>query len=102
MDTLHIRLPAFLMNLDCLSAEGQVDAFVNEVLETFGRFDPPAGDRSHRWELELHGICADGATEDEAVTNWKRLARKRCLHSKIAEVGFITDHLPINQIKVVP
>jgi len=79
MDALHNRLPAFLMNLECLSADGQMDVFVNEVMETFGRFDPPAGDRTHRWELDLHGISADGATEEEAIANWKRLARVELL-----------------------
>lgn len=90
MEALHSRLPAFLMNLECLDAQGQQDAFVNEAMETFGRFDAPAGDRSHRWELDLHGICADGATEEEAIANWKRLARQHCKLDSTEDDGFIT------------
>ncbi|MEX5515690.1 hypothetical protein [Pseudophaeobacter sp. 1A09344] len=92
MEALHSRLPAFLQNLECLSADGQMDAFVNEVLETFGRFDPPAGDRTHRWELDLHGICADGATEEEAMANWKRLARQQRTSEDTDNAGLIAAH----------
>lgn len=98
MNALHSRLPAFLMNLDCLSADGQMDAFANEVMETFGRFDPPAGDRTHRWELDLHGISADGASEEEAMANWKRLARQTCEPDGIEDDGFITLHPPLKKI----
>ena len=78
MILIHNRLAAFLHNLAFLDADGQRDAFMNEAMEAFGRFAAPAGDRSHRWELDLHGICADGATEEEAMANWKRLARQNC------------------------
>lgn len=98
IEALHSRLPAFLLNLERLSAHGQMDAFVNEVMETFGRFDPPAGDRTHRWELDLHGISADGATEEEATANWKRLARQTCKLDGTEDDGFITAHPPIKQI----
>lgn len=97
MDALHHRLPAFLTNLDHLCAEGQLDAFVNEVLETHGRLTPPAGDRSHRWDLELHGVCADGATEEEAIANWKRLARQHC-EMDTEDDGFVTVHPPLARI----
>ncbi|AVO36618.1 hypothetical protein [Pukyongiella litopenaei] len=73
---IHDRLPAFLRNLDRLDASGQRDAVVNEVLETFGWMTPPAGDCTHQWELDLHGIAASGASEEEAIANWKRLARQ--------------------------
>lgn len=98
MDALHSRLPAFLLNLKYLSADGQMDAFVNEVMETFGRLDPPAGDRTHRWELDLHGISADGATAEEAMANWKRLAHQTCKLDDTEDDGFITVHPPIKQI----
>lgn len=98
MDAPHNRLSAFLLNLECLSADGQMDAFVNEVMETFGRFDPPAGDRTHRWELYLHGISADGTTEEEAMANWKRLARQTCSLDGTEDDGFVTVYPPINQI----
>lgn len=98
MDAPHSRLPSFLLNLECLSAEEQMDAFVNEVMETFGRFDPPEGDRTHRWELELHGISADGATEEEVMANWKRLAHQTCKLDGPEGDGFITVHPPIKQI----
>lgn len=76
MMALHNRPRAFLLNLECLDATGQHDAFVNEVLETFGRYDAPSGDRSHLWEIELHGVTADGETDEAAQANWKRLASK--------------------------
>lgn len=82
----------FLLNLECLDADGQHDAFVTEVLRTFGRFDAPAGDRTHRWELDLRGICADGATAEEAIANWKRLAQRRGTTLDIEDDGFITIH----------
>jgi hypothetical protein len=73
-NTLHNRALAFLDGLEHQSATTQHDAFINETLETHGRFDPPTGDRTHLWELELHGVSAEGLTEEEAIANWKRLA----------------------------
>ncbi|MBT2130095.1 hypothetical protein [Aliiroseovarius lamellibrachiae] len=98
LNTLHNRLPAFLHNLECRDTSEQHDAFVNEVQETFGRFDPPSGDRSHRWELDLHAITADGATEEEAIANWKRLAGKLCQIEDIEDDGFITVHPAPDQL----
>lgn len=95
MPPLHNRLAAFMVNLECLSCTGQKDAFTNEVMETFGRFDPPRGDNTHLWELELHDITAVGTSEEETIANWKRLARKHCdLHESSAD-GFL--HIPTQQ-----
>lgn len=79
MDSIHHRARAFLQNLDYMSATELHDAFINEVLETFGRFDAPVSDTSHLWELELHGITANGDTAAGAIANWKRLACKKHL-----------------------
>lgn len=93
MSALSHRLAAFLQNLDHMSAEGQQDAFINEVIENFGSFTPPSGDRSHQWELQLHGITASGANEEEAIANWKRLALKQHPPEEdIEDDGFITVH----------
>ena len=51
---LHIRALTFLQNLENLSATGQHDAFINEVLENNGYFTAPKHDQSHLWELSLH------------------------------------------------
>lgn len=96
------RLHAFLLNLECLDAHGQQDAFITETLKTFGCFAPPSGDRTHRWELELHGICADGATEEEAMANWKRLARQHCKLIDPEDDGFITVRPDLHQIGAAP
>lgn len=90
MDAIHSRLHAFLLNLECLDVAGQRDAVYSEVMETFGRFDPPAGDRSHRWDLDLHGVQGCGASEEEAIANWKRLARDECELDAAEDDGFIT------------
>lgn len=87
IEALHSHLPAFLMNLECLDAHGQYDAFANEVTETFGRLTPPTGDRSHQWELDLYDVFAEGSSEEEVIANWKRLAhakwkRNRCEETK--------------------
>ncbi len=77
MNTLiHNRALAFLQNLDHLSAADQHDAFINEVLESNGYFTAPKHDRSHLWELSLHGVRATGSSEEEAIANWKRLAAR--------------------------
>lgn len=97
MNALHCRLCAFLANLGRLDANGQLDAFINEALETFGQFNAPAGDRNHRWELDLHGIAANGVTQEEAVANWKRLATRLCRAHDIEDDGFVTIH-PIGSL----
>lgn len=91
------RPAAFLRNLEWLDAQAQHDAFLNEVMETFGRFDAPSGDRTHRWELDLHGVFADGATAEEAMANWKRLARQHFPAPDIEDDGFITVHPDLNR-----
>lgn len=73
---LHHRRATFLASLDRHDATGQFDAICNEVFETAGQFCRPDGRLSHLWELTLHGIAATGATEEEAIANWKRLARR--------------------------
>jgi len=77
--TLHIhdRFHRFLTNLECLDCAGQHDAVVAEVLETYGLFRAPSGRRSHLWELDLHDINAIGASAEEAIANWKRLAHAK-------------------------
>ncbi|WP_206778545.1 hypothetical protein [Phaeobacter sp. S60] len=91
------RPVAFLRNLACLDAGSLQDAFFNEALETFGRFDAPSGDRTHRWELDLHGVCADGASAEEAMANWKRLASQHFPAQDIEDDGFITVHPRMEQ-----
>lgn len=76
-DRIHSRFVDFLINLECLDAHGQFDAFANEVIETFGRLTPPTGDRSHQWELDLYDVFAEGASEEEVIANWKRLAHAK-------------------------
>jgi hypothetical protein len=71
---LNDRLRQFLINLECLHCAGQHDAVVAEVMETNGSFDAPSGRRSHLWDLHLHGISSTGASAEEAIANWKRLA----------------------------
>ena len=89
---LHIRALTFLQNLENLSATGQHDAFINEVLENNGYFTAPKHDQSHLWELSLHGIDASGLNEEEAIANWKRLARNSLRAEEIEADGFITVH----------
>lgn len=96
--TLHNRALAFLQNLENLSATGQHDAFINEVLESNGYFTAPKHDRSHLWELSLHGIAASGSNEEEAIANWKRLARKSFPTEEIEDDGFITVYPTREQI----
>jgi hypothetical protein len=74
MTAIHNRRDRFRQNLDHLDAEGQFDAVLMEVRETFGRFDPPDHGRGIWWELELHGITAQGVTEEAAIAHWKKLA----------------------------
>lgn len=92
MSLIHDRRAIFIANLKNLDAAGQQDAFVAEVIETFGHLTPPAGDLSHRWELDLHGISADGATEEEAIANWKRQADRLYPEQDTEDDGFITVH----------
>jgi hypothetical protein len=96
----HNRLPAFLMNLGRLAADDQFDAFVNEIMETSGRFDTAPEDGVELWKLSLHGISAHGATEQEAITRWMQAARLVCPLDDAEDDGFITVHPPIKKLGV--
>ena len=69
------RLPRFLLNLECLGPAGQREAVINECNEANGYFHAPARNRSHLWELRLHGIYVTGASEEQAIRNWKKAAQ---------------------------
>ena len=69
------RLPHFLMNLECLGPAGQREAVINECNAANGSFHAPALNRSHLWELSLHGIYVTGASEEQAIRNWKKAAQ---------------------------
>jgi len=81
MAELYDRLTTFLINLECLDAEERKDAIANEVLETGGVYvPPPNGDTwaSHVFEINLHGVSAMGATEEETIRNWTKYANRQC------------------------
>jgi len=69
------RLPHFLLNLECLGPAGQIEAIINECNEANGYFHAPVRNRSHFWELSLHGIYGTGASEEQAIRNWKKAAQ---------------------------
>ena len=69
------RLPHFLLNLECLGPAGQREAVINECNEANGSFHAPARNRSHLWELSLHGVYVTGASEGEAIRNLKKAAQ---------------------------
>ena len=100
MVAAHSRLPAFLMNLDRLAADDHFDAFVNEIMETSGRFDTAPDGGVGLWKLSLHGISAHGATEQEAIDSWTREARLVCPLDDAEDDGFITVHPPIKKLGV--
>ncbi len=100
MVAVHNRLPVFLMNLGRLAADDQFDAFVNEVMETSGRFDAALDGGVAQWELNLHGISSRGATTQEAIDNWTREARLVCPLDEAEDDGFITVYPPIKKLGV--
>ena len=75
---LHHRLPAFVEGLGHLTVAEQPTFFECETIATGGSYIVPnARDTwaSHMVELSLHGICARGDDEAEAIRNWTRIAR---------------------------
>ncbi|MDO6722613.1 hypothetical protein Q4560_04995 [Celeribacter halophilus] len=62
-----------------LDVDDQPDAFFNEVIETGGIYTTPRNENwkgSHLVEISLHGVSAFGMTEEEAISNWIRQARR--------------------------
>jgi hypothetical protein len=59
--------------------EDRPDAFFNEVMETGGTYTMPRNENwpaSHLVEISLHGVSAFGMSEDEAIGNWIKQARR--------------------------
>lgn len=88
------RLSSFLINLECLDAAGQRDAFVNEILETGGSYTAPRGNEqvNHLFEIALHGIIAYGSCERAAIREWVKSAREHILVRDIETETSITIH----------
>lgn len=103
MDAIHNRRDRFRANLDHLDAEGQFDAVLLEVQETFGRFDSPDQGRGIWWELDLHGITAQGASEEEAIAHWKKLAAQAAADGGAVETQTWLALIPaIGELRPVP
>lgn len=75
MEALLSRLPRFLSNLDRVDIAGQFDSVWNEVRETGGTLAQPSRATAQMWVLTLHGITAEGGSEEGVIVNWKREAR---------------------------
>ncbi|WPZ24887.1 hypothetical protein UM399_12010 [Sulfitobacter pontiacus] len=94
------RLAAFVSGLDKIDAEDTEtlkDAFMNEVIENGGSYDPPHGDQRALFEISLHDVTACGASELTAIRNWRIAATVALVNAGNDEVeadGFITVHPP--------
>lgn len=86
----HPDLQDFLLNLECLNTAGQKEAIMTEVIESGGTYVPPTRGNwsSHLFEIALHGVNAYGASEDEAIRNWKKAARAQVLLCEPADPPF--------------
>ncbi|MEH6391143.1 MAG: hypothetical protein V7763_05760 [Sulfitobacter sp.] len=94
---LHNRLFAFVDSLAGRDTETLKDAFMNEVIENGGKYDPPHDDQPHMFEICVHGICAIGPSELLAIRNWRMAATVQLVNSSGAEIeddGFITVYPP--------
>jgi hypothetical protein len=88
MDHHFDRAHQFLVHLESLCPTAKAESFVNEANETGGSYIPArAGDNwaSHLTEIDLHGISAIGASEEEAIRNWSRNARRAMPYDTSAE-----------------
>jgi uncharacterized protein YggL (DUF469 family) len=94
------RLAAFVLGLDKIDAEDTEtlkDAFMNEVIENGGSYDPPRDDQRALFEISLHDVAACGTSELTAIRNWRIAATARLLNPEALEVeadGFITIYPP--------
>ncbi len=97
---MHERLATFVSGLDKIDAEDTEtlkDAFMNEVIENGGTYDPPDGAGRSYFEISLHDVTATGASELLAIRNWRIAATARLLNPDGRDVeadGFITMHPP--------
>ena len=85
---------AFLLKLDGLDVAGQIQAFIDEAIDNGGNYLSPGtkGQCSHLFEISLHNIFATGASDDEAIRNWKKVARAKM--TPVEGDGFITVYPP--------
>lgn len=62
-----------------LDVNDRPDAFFNEVMETGGIYTAPSNERweqSKLFGIALHGVVGLGISEEEAISNWIRQARR--------------------------
>ena len=79
------RLSRFYEHIIKIGWEDRPDAFFNEVMETGGTYTVPRSENwpaSHLVEISLHGVSAFGMSEDEAIGNWIKQARRMILMQK--------------------
>ena len=79
MDHHFDRKRQFLDHLELLAPKARAESFMNEAMETGGSYIPARkGDdwASHLVEINLHGITAIGASEEEAIRNWTKNAQR--------------------------
>ncbi|WP_066706904.1 hypothetical protein [Celeribacter ethanolicus] len=79
LSDIENRRARFYDRVILLDPKDMRDAVVNEVIESGGSYTVPQGESwpaSHLAEISLHGVSSFGATEDEAISNWIRQARR--------------------------
>lgn len=78
MDSPHNPFATFFRRITTRAAADQMDCLINEVIETGGTYtspDPANNTSSHLFEISLHGVCAYGCDDHDALRNWIRAAR---------------------------
>lgn len=89
MDHHFDRAHQFLVHLELLCPTAKAEIFMNVANETGGSYIPArSGDSwaSHLTEIDLHGISAVGAKEEEAIRNWSKNAHRAMPYDTSAEV----------------
>jgi len=68
------RLADFLARLELMPADMVEDSVITEIIETGGDWMPNAGGFRGVFEVNLHGVVAQGANSRAAIRSWRRQA----------------------------
>lgn len=99
---IYTDIGHLLARLDHQTLPERIDTMTNAALETSGYYNLPRdGDTwsSQMVEIKAHGISAQGASQEEAIRNWMKVAQNQMEAAAASSLLCSPDAIPVNDMK---
>ncbi|KPU83773.1 hypothetical protein JI58_07635 [Marinosulfonomonas sp. PRT-SC04] len=98
----HTDIQHLLARLNCQTLPERIDTMTNAALETSGYYNVPhTGDTngSQMVEIKIHDAFAEGASQEEAIRNWIKVAKNSIETAAASALLCSPDTISIEDMK---